>query len=156
MSKHTVLLVVTLCMLFPLLGCGPNVSMSGKVVYSDDKTPLTTGVVCFESDTHAARGKLNENGEYKLGSKTDKDGLPPGNYRVYISGAFNQEVPPTARSEETAMPGSKPFDAQAAQGAMTIIKPLIAVKYGSGTTSGITVDVKSSTRTFDFEVERHK
>ena len=127
--------------LFPLLGCGSSkVGMSGKVVYSDDKSPLTTGWVCFESDSHVARGQLNQNGEYRLGTNSAKDGLPPGHYRVYISGASIEEAPTAA---------------QAAQGALSIPRLLIQTKYDSGATSEITVDVNASTRTFSFEVDRY-
>ncbi|MDR1493363.1 MAG: hypothetical protein LBT05_11675 [Planctomycetaceae bacterium] len=32
--------------------------------------------------------RLNENGEYTVGSLKDNDGLPPGTYKVYIQDAI--------------------------------------------------------------------
>ena len=156
MPNRTLLFLAAWGLLLPILGCGSNVSLSGKVVYSDDKTPLTKGIVCFESDTYTARGKLNENGEYTIGSKSVKDGLLPGQYRVYISGAFHQEVPAGAHAEKEVNSFTQPLDASADGGAAMNIKPLIAAKYSRGATSGITVDVNASTRTFNFEVDRYQ
>jgi hypothetical protein len=77
-------LFVSLC----VWGCGNNqVSVSGNITFSDDGSPLTVGTVYFMSDSHLARGDINSNGTYNIGSLSQKDGLPPGTYRVYISGA---------------------------------------------------------------------
>jgi hypothetical protein len=69
-------------------GCGNSqLPLGGKVTFQDGK-PLKTGVVCFSTGTFMAEGRLNENGEYTVGSLQDNDGLPPGTYQVYIQGAI--------------------------------------------------------------------
>jgi len=142
MPHRMILFVVMLGFSLALFGCNSSkVGMSGKVVFSDDKAPLTKGTVCFESDTYVARGRLNHNGEYTLGSESERDGLPPGRYRVYIGGASVEETPSGADSDEEAV---------------SIPRPLISTKYAKGATSGITLEVDASTRRFDFEVDRYK
>ena len=142
MPHHTLLPLVMLGLSLSLFGCtSSKVGMSGQVIFSDDKTPLTKGTVCFESTSYVARGRLNQNGEYTLGSESEKDGLPPGRYRVYIIGASVEETPANADSDERAI---------------SIPRPLISTKYAKGATSGITLEVDASTRRFDFEVDRYK
>jgi hypothetical protein len=71
-----------------LAGCGHGqVPLSGKVTFQDGK-PLKTGVVCFSTGTFMAEGRLNENGEYTVGSLKENDGLPLGTYKVFIQGAI--------------------------------------------------------------------
>ena len=69
-----------------MTGCGNYVSVSGTVTFPDG-TPLTVGTVVFQSGTHVAKGTLDSSGRYRLGSKSQSDGLPPGEYKVYVSGA---------------------------------------------------------------------
>ncbi len=116
-------------------GCSGNVPLSGKVTFSDDGSPLTTGMVFFESDTAQARGQLDADGNYRLGSVESTDGLKPGTYRVYINGALIDNP--------NAQPGTAPP------------LPLLDLKYDAGNTSGITVDVDRSTRRYDFTVDRN-
>ena len=54
-----------LVLLCGIPGCGSNIYFGGRVTYSDDGSPLTTGVVCFESTSFLARGEnvsLTDNG----------------------------------------------------------------------------------------------
>jgi len=125
---------------FPLLiaviflaGCGGQPGLRGKIVFSDDQSPLTQGIVNFESDQGIARGEVDKNGNYVVGSLKANDGLPPGNYRVYLT-------------------GTEIFKSNPAGGLVGIEYP-IDRKYESPDTSGITVEVKKS-MTFDFEVDR--
>ena len=76
-----------LCVLV-LSGChSKHVQFGGKVVFDDDDEPLTTGVVVFTTETFQAEGPLMNDGTYRLGSLSPRDGLPPGTYTVFISGA---------------------------------------------------------------------
>jgi hypothetical protein len=118
-----------------LVGCGDKVGLGGKVTFSDDGSPLGTGTVCFETDTYLARGTLKTDGSYVVGSLSEKDGLPAGTYRVYISGA-EKEI------------------GQDKEG-MAIMEPLIDTKFSIGSTSGLSVDVTASKKTFDFKVDRY-
>ena len=118
------------------MGCSDNLSMSGKVVFSDDQSPLTVGVVCFESDKLLAKGVLKENGSYDVRSSESVRGLPPGDYKVYISGA--------SRTEAASFNNAQ------------LLKqiPLIDPKYSNAPTSGLSVTVKRGVKTFDFTVDR--
>ncbi|MDR2706705.1 MAG: hypothetical protein LBC02_13070 [Planctomycetaceae bacterium] len=118
-----------------LVGCGDKVGLGGKVTFSDDGSPLGTGTVCFETETYLARGTLKADGSYVVGSLSEKDGLPAGTYRVYISGA-EKEI------------------GQDKEG-MAIMEPLIDTKFSSGSTSGLSIDVTASTKTFDIKVDRY-
>ena len=134
MTKNKMLLV-SLLSLLALTGCSDMVKLKGKVVYSDDGSPLTTGMVCFETDTYNARGELSSDGTFEMGSYKDNDGLPPGTYRVFISNAL-KVIGTDARG-------------------LNVYESLIDEKFTSGSTSGITVEVTPSTKEFNFEVDRY-
>ena len=117
-------------------GCSNgNVRFGGKVTFSDDDSPLTTGTVCFESSTFLGRGELDKNGKYDLGSLSAKDGIPKGTYRVYITGAAQ------GGTDEKGTP---------------ILVPLIDPKFVAGNTSGLTVTIDGSSKSFDITVDRYQ
>ena len=119
-----------------LVGCSDGkVPLKGKVVFSDDQSPLTVGTVVFTTDTFSARGDVTSDGTYVMGSVSAKDGLPPGTYKVYLIGTDA----PTMGGEMT----------------METRPPSIHPKYTSPDTTPLTVTVDASTKTFDFEVERN-
>jgi len=131
----TISLFITSLFVLIVLGCGSGkVGLRGTVTYSDDGTPLEAGTVSFQTETFFARGIINKDGTYITSSVSAKDGLPPGRYKVYISGA-NHQIGVTA-------------------GGMPILEPLVDAKYESPETSGLVVDVDRSTRTFDIQVDR--
>ncbi|MDR1383946.1 MAG: carboxypeptidase-like regulatory domain-containing protein [Planctomycetaceae bacterium] len=132
MSKNmtNILFWVFFLMTFAIVGCG-NPGVRGKVVYSDDKSPLPRGVVNFVKDGFIARGQIDSNGNYVIGSKRAGDGLPAGEYKVYITGT-SREINPNLGG-----------------GLERIINP----KYEQPTTSGLELSVKGS-QTFNIEVER--
>ena len=135
MSKQVLLYFGLLFLFFFVVGCGNNCSLKGKVVFSDDQTPLTSGTVCLVSDKGVARGTIDQNGNYVVGSVSTKDGLPPGNYRIYLTDTQLVET----------MPG----------GTIPKITNLIDQKYEKAETSGLTLEVKSS-MTHNIEVDRYK
>lgn len=135
---------VAACVIF-LSGCSGNVGMGGKVTFSDDGSPLTTGTVCFTTDTFLAQGTIQPDGTYTVGSESIKDGIPPGKYRVYITGA-QKEV---GQSE-----GQKLADGHVDSG-NPVYEPLIDLKYGTAATSGIEVEVMSSQKNYDIVVDRY-
>ena len=135
MTKNSILLTLLLALL-TLAGCGGGqVGLSGKVVYSDDQSPLTMGTVCFETEKFLARGNIKPDGTFTVGSIKDTDGLPPGNYRVYVSDA-------------------RKIIGQDKDGA-DIYEPLIASKFTTAATSGITIEVTSSQKNYTIEVDRY-
>jgi hypothetical protein len=70
-----------------LTGCGNNIKLTGRVVFPDGE-PLTTGTIYFAKSDFQARANIRSNGYYDVGSLSEKDGLPPGTYKVYIIGAI--------------------------------------------------------------------
>jgi hypothetical protein len=123
---------VTLTALLIFVGChNGNVGLSGKVTYTDG-TPLTVGEVCFETDTYVARGTLEKDGTYVVGSISKSDGLPKGTYRVYISGADKMVSGPDG---------------------MQLPESLIDEKYRKSTTSGLTIDIPISGGKYNITVE---
>ena len=116
-------------------GCGGGkVPLSGTVTFSDDGSPLTVGYVCFETDTYLSRGMLSSKGTYNTGSISEKDGIPPGTYRVYISGAMR-----AIGVDKSGEP---------------VYESLIDERFGNGATSGLTVTIPTPNRKFDFRVDR--
>lgn len=134
--QNTALFVLLLLVVTSVIGCGSNVTLRGKVTYSDDNSPLEVGTVCFESANHVARGPLKSDGTYTVGSTSAKDGLPPGEYKVYITGADRYE-----KSGPKIAPVSVPIS-------------LIDSKFTSPSRSDLTVKVDRSTKKFDFSVDR--
>ena len=132
--KNIALLVISLLVL-TMLGCGNSkVDLGGKVTYSDTGEPLETGTVAFATDTFFARGVLKD-GTYVVSSEAHQDGLPPGLYKVYISGADRQ----------IGIDGN----------GVPILEPLIDPKHSSAETSGLTLEVTAETKTFDIVVDRY-
>ncbi|MDR3110199.1 MAG: hypothetical protein LBU65_11020 [Planctomycetaceae bacterium] len=117
-----------------LAGCGSKTQVTGKVTF-DDGTPLTTGEVRFESGNYLASGKIQSDGSYRLSSIGENDGVEKGTYKVSV-----------VAMEEIVTDPNKPLAEQKQA------KSLVAAKYRSGETSGLTCDVKGTT-TFDIQVE---
>jgi hypothetical protein len=131
---HSIVVVVALV----ALGCGdPNrVNVRGKVTFSDDRSPLTRGIVCLDNDKIMARGTVQPDGSYAIGVEKDGRGIPPGSYKVSI--LFAQEE----------IPGGAPYSPR--------YNKLIDDKYASRHTSGIELVVDPSTTRFDITVDRPK
>jgi len=125
-----------------LVGCGNNIPLRGTVTYSDDGSPLTGGTVIFESGGSVSRGEIGRDGTYVVGTLRSNDGIPPGTYTVYLIN--------TERTEEVPIFGGEEGDFR------DVTIQTVAPRYTSPTTSDLTVTVDRSTRTFDFQVERHQ
>jgi len=121
--------VVLVC----VLGCSNKVKVSGKVVF-EDGTPLTAGTVVFDNGRELAKGAFSEDGTYRLSSTANNDGIKPGEYGVYITGAFGFQ------GSVTMTPGTVPRP-----------DDLIDVKFTSRQTSGLSCMVKGTT-VFDIKV----
>jgi len=92
MKKH-IFLHSLILFIFMLTGCGDNVRLRGTVTFSDDGSPLPMGTVNFAKDGYLARGIIKEDGSYVVGSLSSNDGLLPGTYRVYVTGAYREVAP---------------------------------------------------------------
>ena len=130
---HIIKLSFILFLLAMVIGCGKP-KISGKVVFSDDKAPLTQGTVFFHQGNEASRGEIQSDGTYMIGSKSTDDGLPRGTYKIAIKNT----------QTNVAKPGQLP-----------IFENLIDRKYENHETSGLTLEVKS-TQKYDIEVDRYK
>lgn len=126
-------LVLTLLLLATVAGCGDGKPLGGKVTFSDDGSPLTTGTVCFTDGKNFSRGEIKPDGTYTVRSEGKKDGIKPGNYRVYILGA------------ESIVSDASGND---------VVTPLIATKFTSVDTSGLTFNADGKTRQFDIKVDK--
>jgi hypothetical protein len=113
-----------------LTGCSDKEKLSGKVVFSDGQ-PLTTGTIYFTTDNYTARAHLRANGTYDVGSLSERDGLPAGTYKVYISGAIENNADPT---DET-------------------MRLLIAPEFASESKTPLTITVPGE-RVYNITVER--
>lgn len=131
--QRKIFLAIAFCLtafsLATISGCGNgNVPLTGHVRFGDGK-PLTGGTVYFIKQGFQASGNLDSNGKFVLGSAKTGDGLPEGEYAVYIGGANPQED----------------------SGKITWIIP---EKYESENTSGLSCVVTSATKNFDIVLER--
>lgn len=131
MKTALCLLSLVLAVLLP--GCSNrHVGVQGRVVYADNEEPLECGTVAFTAANFHARGEIKEDGRFTIGSLTDRDGLPPGEYRVYFSGTDLIEG-----MEENP-----------------VVIPRIAKKYTQADTTDLTVTVEKSTKDLTLQVER--
>ena len=139
------LLIITLLVLLPLIGCSSNVPLGGRVTFADNGEPLTEGTIAFVSGTHQARSEIDEDGKYTLGFQAEGDGLPKGEYKVYIQAVRVELQRGTEKDAygEPVIVGRKET-------------PLIAAKYANPDTSGLIFTVDGKTQTFDIKVERPK
>ncbi len=118
-------------LIFPLLlciACSKNQSLSGQVTYKDDGSPVTNGMVVFTDGLYEARGRIAPDGKFVVGFEKETNGIPPGQYGVYITGA--------GKSEGTVFVSS------------------INGKYAEPGTSELTFTADGSTHTFDIQVDR--
>ena len=117
---------------FVSCGCGTGkYPVRGRVTL-DDGTPLSRGLVVFESldGTQGARGMIQPDGRYELSSARPGDGVRPGRYRVLVSALDMSDVPDEQKS--------LPFD----------------VKYTRFQTSGLEVEVKAGRNDVPIELSR--
>jgi hypothetical protein len=123
--------------LLPLLvgaaGCGGQYPVRGKATF-EDGTPLTTGMVVFERQEGGkavmARGEIQADGSYQLGTGRPGDGATPGKYQVLVS------VPdPIYQDEERPTPPLDP-------------------RYMDYRTSGLEFEVKPGPNEYPIRVSR--
>jgi hypothetical protein len=111
--------------------------VTGKVVYKDgaDISPLAGGLVVFEpldaGARDSARGEIQPDGTFRLGTFKDADGAPAGRYRALVS-------PPTPPPTQEKRPA----------------RPAIHSRYLSPATSPLEYTVDRDNITFTLTVER--
>jgi hypothetical protein len=125
-------LPVALLLLPAAAGCGQGLyPVRGRVTFEDGK-PLSKGIVIFESKDGekavTARGDIQADGSYRLGTHKPGDGAPAGTYRVLV-----------APREDVDAPERNPaFDR----------------RYRDFNTSGLEFEVKAGPNEFPIEVTR--
>src|SRR5262249_40025801 len=129
-----VLVPVTLVLVFGTAGCGTRLYPVRGTVTLEDGTPLTQGMVIFESNQKGAavmaRGEVKPDGSYQLSTYKPGDGVPPGKYRVRINPMDLSEVPDEKKN--------LPFD----------------IKYTTLATSGLEYEVKPGPNEFLIKLDR--
>jgi hypothetical protein len=138
---------LTVCVLLSLAlaGCGKNSALQGRVTF-EDGTPLTVGTVVFSSADGLARGQIQPDGTYRVGTLKAHDGILPGTYRVFIIGAEGPGGPPQNTGERDSE--GNPIHAPIA------LVPLIDVRYMTAESTPLTCTVPAPGNRFDIIVER--
>jgi len=117
-----------------MAGCSNNVPLSGKITFSDGE-PVTFGNVFFVTPTTLAQAPIQKDGTYTVGSLAESDGMPKGEYQVYV---VVEEV--TSRES-----GGQ---------SVTTYTSLIDPKFTTPETSGLTFTADGKKRKFDIQVDR--
>ncbi|MDR1492472.1 MAG: hypothetical protein LBT05_07110 [Planctomycetaceae bacterium] len=134
--SYFAILLFVLC----FAGCGSNVGLKGKVVFSDDKSPISCGTICFDSGSVLSRGTIRSDGAFTMGLLKETDGLPSGTYKVFFIDVHGQ----TGTSKTSDGTPGEP-----------IYTSLIHKKYLSANTSELTQTVDASTKELNFELDRN-
>lgn len=137
--KKSALFALLLCALISV-GCSENVSITGKVTFSDDNAPAPNGIICFDSGANVARGTIKSDGTFKMGTLKEADGLPAGSYKVFFVDV----------REETGK--AKTSDGSEGE---PIYTSLIDSKYLSPDTSELTAVVNKDTKELNFSLDRN-
>lgn len=120
-----------------LTGCGNKQRLGGKVTFADDGSPVVRGVVFFSTPTLVAQGAIREDGSYVVGTDRLDDGLPYGEYEVYVIGTdhieFKNDRKGAKREHHT---------------------PMVDPKYSKAETSGLRFTADGKTKRFDLQLDR--
>jgi len=129
-------------------GCGGNVPLQGKVTFKEDGSPLALGIVYFDSGITTARGTINSDGSYKVGTLRQNDGLPRGEYKVYIGGSM-EIIQNTEQKIGVDSMGNPMMSAP-------IFRQLVDKKYMSTDQTPLVCKVPAEKNRFDIVVEKPK
>ena len=132
MSVKTQFRAIALFFIALSMGCGSNVSVTGKVTLPDG-TPLTKGEVIFQTETMVSRGDIQADGTYFMATG-GKKGIPKGSYRVSIEGFSGPSMEMVAPAEGRSGPQMRPVFSESP----------IDSKYFIPETSGLTCEVKGN------------
>ena len=117
-------------LLVAVVGCGPGrgvVPVTG-IAKLKDGTPLARGHVFLTGGgENGARGQIQPDGTFRLGTFTPTDGVKPGTYTAYVLGATEEDT----RSYDEKLNQTKPAPPS-----------LVDKKYDAAATSDLRVEVK--------------
>jgi hypothetical protein len=123
----------------------PTYAATGAVRFSDGE-PVRFGIVEFHSDKTgpSPRAKLDDNGQFSLGTFSAGDGAPAGEYRVIIAQHFDAPAMPI---------NSRPPAPQSIHDNSSHSDARVAPEYADYRTSPLRASVKSESKNrFDFVV----
>ena len=135
---------MTLLILLLCVGCGKNFPLKGKVL-DEDGNPITVGMVNFTSEKGLSRAKIQSDGSYTVGTLKETDGLPPGKYKVYVSGA---EIAVASKAPTRYDTMGQPMPQMAGY------KKLVATKYTTEANTPLTCEVPVKGNRYDVLVEK--
>ena len=126
-------LAIIACCCAAFVGCQPKlelIPLHGKVLFQSQ--PLEYGSVMFQPEGNGklARGTIQSDGTFVLGTLSKDDGVRPGRCRVRITAHAAQR--PTAQTN--------------LQQELVLGESAIPAKYHSFGTSGVVVDVQPATK----------
>jgi len=113
------------------IGCGNTVVITGTAKMADG-TKIERGMVSFFGENDMYTATIRPDGTFSPGVMRDGGGIPPGVYRISVSGIFR----------EVMVPGSEHPNHVS----------LIAERYANRETSGLAIDT-SQTRTIDLVLD---
>jgi len=134
MMTKKLIACVLLIVGFGLTGCGGHYRLSGKVTF-EDGTPAANGMVMFTTDSFQAKGEIQPDGSFVVGSEKAGNGIPKGTYQVYVTGIGKQT------------PGGMM--------GMSLFVPTVHERYGNASTSGLTCTVPAPGNKYDLVLEPH-
>ncbi|MDR3181353.1 MAG: hypothetical protein LBT89_00275 [Planctomycetaceae bacterium] len=80
--KHFI--AITLLLALFAAGCSDRILIKGTVSYEDDGLPVKHGIIHFDSAVGSFSSTFT-NGNYKTGGEKKVQGIPPGQYTVWLS-----------------------------------------------------------------------
>jgi len=132
-------------------GCGKShYPLKGKITYADG-TPVTAGMVNFDSGTSLSRGKIQSDGSYAVGTLKDRDGIPKGSYKIYITGA--ETAMETDPAKNPPMNPSMVDSMGNPMQTMAAYRKLVHPKYMTASQSPLSCEVPAEKNRFDIIVE---
>ncbi|MDR1479517.1 MAG: hypothetical protein LBJ00_11315 [Planctomycetaceae bacterium] len=139
--KNKLILVIACGLILVLVGCSGNVKVNGTVKYSDGSA-LTVGTVVFGNGTNQYQGDVKDDGTFQIEGLKTGSGIPKGEYKVWLA---NTTV------VEYQMKKNENGDEVADKRLETVH---VVQQFNSPETSGLSANVDTSHKTFDFKVER--
>ncbi|MDR0611763.1 MAG: hypothetical protein LBG58_16780, partial [Planctomycetaceae bacterium] len=82
--RKKILIISVLWLIFCFTGCDGKTKISGTVKFSDG-TPITKGNVVFDNGNESYFGTIKNDGTYVTGGNKQIEGIPDGNYKVWLA-----------------------------------------------------------------------
>jgi hypothetical protein len=136
--RKKIFIIAILCLMFCLTGCDGKTKISGTVKFSDG-TPITKGNVVFDNGNESYFGTIKSDGTYVTGGNKQIEGIPNGNYKVWLA---QTEIIENVLGADGRI---KSYS----------VTPTVAKKFTSPNTTELTFELKpDSPKTFDVVVEK--